>query len=83
MSNQDFFAASVNAHRASLQREARSERVARQALRAGRRSARAARVVGGRKASAAARERAITDRAITDLGRQPARAANASAVCGS
>jgi hypothetical protein len=78
MSNQDFFAASVNAHRASLQREARSERVARQALRAGRRSARAARVVGGRKASAAAR-----DRAITDLGRQPARAANASAVCGS
>jgi hypothetical protein len=78
MSNQDFFAASVNAHRASLQGEARSARVARQALRAGRRSARASRVVGGRKANATAR-----DRAVTDLGRQPARSANASAVCGS
>jgi hypothetical protein len=42
MSNQDFFAASVNARRAGLQREARASRVARQALRAGRRSAKAA-----------------------------------------
>ena len=42
MSNQDFFAASVNARRAGLQREARASRVARQALRAGRRSVKAA-----------------------------------------
>jgi len=42
MSNQDFFAASVNARRAVLQREARAARVARLALRAGRRKAHAA-----------------------------------------
>ena len=76
MSNQDFFAASVTAHRASLQREARSARVARQALRAGRRSARAPKSGGG-KSNATARERAVTD------ARQPSRNANAAAVCGS
>jgi hypothetical protein len=69
MSNQDFFAASVNARRAGLQREARASRVARQALRAGRRSAKAA----GRKANAVARDHAP----------QPVRSANAAAVCGS
>jgi len=42
MSNQDFFAASVNARRAALQREARASRVARLALRAGRRKTSAA-----------------------------------------
>ena len=72
MSNQDFFAASVNARRAALQREARSARVARQALRAGRRSAKAT-VAAGRHAHASARDRAP----------EPARAANATAVCGS
>ena len=75
MSNQDFFAASVNARRAALQRDARSARVARQALRAGRRSAKAAvaAVAAGRHAHASARDRAP----------EPARAANATAVCGS
>ena len=43
MSNQDFFAASVNARRATLQREARASRLARRALRSGRRSARGSR----------------------------------------
>jgi len=61
MSNQDFFAASVNARRAGLQREARASRVARQALRAGRRSARASRAAGSHsKANVVARERAVT-----------------------
>ena len=76
MSNQDFFAASVNARRAGLQREARASRVARQALRAGRRSAKAAK---GHHSQANATPR---ERAIIDLARQPARA-NATAVCGS
>jgi len=72
MSNQDFFAASVNARRAGLQREARASRVARQALRAGRRSARASRAAAGhsREANAVAREHAP----------QPA---NAAAICAS
>jgi hypothetical protein len=77
MSNQDFFAASVNAHRASLQREARSARVARQALRAGRRSAAKASRAAGANANAVARDHVVTE------PRQPARAANAAAVCGS
>jgi hypothetical protein len=68
MTNQDFFAASVNARRAGLQREARASRVARQALRAGRRSAKAA--GRGSKANAVARDHAP-------------RTANATAVCGS
>lgn len=76
MTNQDLFAASVDAHRASLQREARSARVARQALRAGRRSAKASRAVGP-KANAVARDHAVAE------PRQPARSANAAAVCGS
>jgi hypothetical protein len=72
MSNQDFFAASVNARRAGLQREARASRVARQALRAGRRSARAS---NGRssKANALALDHAL----------QQPRTANATAACGS
>jgi len=75
MSNQDFFAASVNARRAGLQREARASRVARQALRAGRRSAQASRDAAGRssKANAVAREHAP----------QPVRTANATAACAS
>jgi hypothetical protein len=72
MSNQEFFAASVNARRAGLQREARASRVARQALRAGRRSARTSRAAG-RKTNAVARDHAS----------QPAPTANAAAVCGS
>ena len=74
MSNQDFFAASVNARRAGLQREARASRVARQALRAGRRSAKAAGAHS--KANAVARDHAVTE------PRRPARTANAAAVCG-
>lgn len=71
MSNQDFFAASVNARRAGLQREARASRVARQALRAGRRSARASGAAGSHsKANAVARDHAP-------------QVANATAVCGS
>jgi hypothetical protein len=75
MSNQDFFAASVNARRAALQRDAGYARVARQALRAGRRSAKAAGAAGasGQHAHASARDRVP----------EPARAANATAVCGS
>jgi hypothetical protein len=77
MSNQDFFAASVNARRAGLQREARASRVARQALRAGRRSAKAA----GRKSNAVARDHALqqprTGTSTSASGRQ------ATAVCGS
>jgi hypothetical protein len=80
MSNQDFFAASVNARRAGLQREARASRVARQALRAGRRSAKAANGRGG-KANAIAREHA-PQQARTGTS-APARTANAAAVCGS
>jgi hypothetical protein len=57
MSNQDFFAASVNARRAGLQREARASRTARQALRAGRRSAKAA--GHSSKANAVARDNAL------------------------
>jgi hypothetical protein len=72
MSNQDFFAASVNARRAGLQREARASRVARQALRAGRRSAKAGSAHNS-KANAVARDHAP----------QQPRTANATAVCGS
>jgi hypothetical protein len=79
MSNQDFFAASVNARRAGLQREARASRVARQALRAGRRSAKAS--GRGTKANAVAREHAPqpvrTGTSTQASGRQ------AAAVCGS
>lgn len=67
MSNQDFFAASVNARRASLQREARASRVARLALKAGRRKASAA--GGHSQAHAVARHSTPT--------------LNATAVCGS
>ena len=67
MSNQDFFAASVNARRAALQREARASRVARLALRAGRRKASAA--DGHGRAHAVARH--------------TAHPLNATAVCGS
>jgi hypothetical protein len=76
MSNQDFFAASVNAHRASLQREARSARVARQALRAGRRSAAKASRAAAPKANAVARDHVVTE------SRRPARADTTSAASG-
>jgi hypothetical protein len=76
MSNQDFFAASVNAHRAILQREARAARVARQALRAGR-----------RKALAADGHSSQVNAAARDHAPQPSRGrsapANATAACGS
>jgi hypothetical protein len=80
MSNQDFFAASVNARRAGLQREARASRVARQALRAGRRSAKSA----SRKASAVARDHAVTEpRLQVRAGvSQPARTGTTSAAAG-
>ena len=72
MSNTDFFAASVNARRASLQREARASRVARQALRAGRRSAKAA-----------ARDNSHANAVAPDRATQSARPLKATAVCGS
>jgi len=67
MSNQDFFAASVNARRAVLQREARAARVARLALRAGRRKASTADGHGQAHA----------------VVRHPAHPLNVTAVCGS
>jgi hypothetical protein len=79
MSNQDFFAASVNVRRSGLQREARASRVARQALRAGRRSAKAAN--HSSKANAAAREHAPQP-ARTGTS-TPASGRQAAAVCGS
>jgi len=88
MSNQDFFAASVNARRAGLQREARASRVARQALRAGRRSARASRGAG-REANAVAREhapqpaRASTTTSASGHTSPTASGLQATAVCGS
>jgi hypothetical protein len=79
MSNQDFFAASVNAHRAILQREARAARVARQALRAGRRKAHASKAADGHSSQVNA--------AARDHAPQPSRGrsapANATAACGS
>ncbi|HEY3925363.1 MAG TPA: hypothetical protein VGL75_12450 [Acidothermaceae bacterium] len=80
MSNQDFFAASVNARRAGLQREARASRVARQALRAGRRSAKSTR----RKATAVARDHAVTEPSQPGRGgaAQPARTGTTSAAAG-
>ena len=67
MSNQDFFAASVNARRAALQREARASRLARRALKAGRRSAKGA--------NAHSQAHAVA--------RQSAHALKVTAVCGS
>jgi hypothetical protein len=80
MSNTDFFAASVNARRASLQREARAARVARQALRAGRRSAHASRAAE-RQANAVARDH--TPQHARTGASQSASGLDATLVCGS